>query len=376
MCEVLNYSLFNTKSTTQLYPTDCCGKMRKWSGAGARYVFGYEPSKKRTVRRDFGISRIGFLIPWLTRGDTPVNVPPYHALFVASAVANSNIADFIWPVENEITAQAFEKAQGRHYENIKYVPMNMSFEKLYSNKLGIPVKSNNRLQSNFRPSYGLIFDWLLTPYSHWGWVDVDMVLGDLSRYLTPKLLNCPTCQIISIISDLTMCGFERWVISGQMTVFRKTEWSRTAFSKVPNWSRHIKEDAQFEETRFATNLLASVGVKNLTFIVGQLNDQVLCSWCGDRLRRLIWRRGRLRHFRHNNGSIYCVDAEAAMVHVRSFKKYLKNRLLATDAPDGFELHWHKRCPSFNNCPEGLDARALGEGERVAVDNVHLTCPRF
>ena len=33
---------------------------------------------------------------------------------------------------------------------------------------------------DMKPMYGAMFHDLLTSYTHWGWMDIDMVMGDLS----------------------------------------------------------------------------------------------------------------------------------------------------------------------------------------------------
>ncbi|HTI90473.1 MAG TPA: DUF6625 family protein [Puia sp.] len=42
---------------------------------------------------------------------------------------------------------------------------------------------------DFRPAYGEIFQDYLAEYSHWGHCDMDMLFGDLDRFITPALLD-------------------------------------------------------------------------------------------------------------------------------------------------------------------------------------------
>ena len=41
-------------------------------------------------------------------------------------------------------------------------------------------RSDNYKVPDFKPMYGAMFHDLLSDYTHWGWMDIDTVMGDLS----------------------------------------------------------------------------------------------------------------------------------------------------------------------------------------------------
>jgi hypothetical protein len=76
--------------------------------------------------------------------------------------------------------------------------------------------------NDFKPLIGAMFEEELRNYSHWGWMDMDMFLGDLGSALTPFLdthdvITFPDGQLAAIFT------------AGQLTVFRNIDYFRTFF---------------------------------------------------------------------------------------------------------------------------------------------------
>ncbi len=72
------------------------------------------------------------------------------------------------------------------FKNIKFI--NMSFEdikKIIKEKIGTDIKSVYKL-CDYKPTYGYIFESYIHEYEYWGFCDLDVIFGDLSKYLNSK----------------------------------------------------------------------------------------------------------------------------------------------------------------------------------------------
>ena len=77
---------------------------------------------------------------------------------------------------------------------------------------------------DFKPFYGLAFADLLLPYEFWGYCDVDLIFGDLSKLLTPAFLE-----------DLDVFSAHHSSVVGHFTIIRNNdEMNRLCFT-IDNW---------------------------------------------------------------------------------------------------------------------------------------------
>jgi hypothetical protein len=79
----------------------------------------------------------------------------------------------------------------RNFENISFISAELAdIEDRIKNNIGIDVKINNPYKlCDFRPAFGLIFKDLLTESEFWGWCDLDIVLGDMEKFLPTKAFS-------------------------------------------------------------------------------------------------------------------------------------------------------------------------------------------
>lgn len=117
-----------------------------------------------------------FIVPYFGK------LPSYFPLFLKSCEPNK---DFDWLiVTNDRT----------HYKYPKNVHvMYMSFEEfkeLTQSKFTfkISLKKYQKL-CDYKPSYGYIFEEKIKGYKFWGYCDIDVILGDLSNFLTKDILD-------------------------------------------------------------------------------------------------------------------------------------------------------------------------------------------
>ena len=67
--------------------------------------------------------------------------------------------------------------------------------------------------TDFKPAYGTVFEELLTPYDYWGYCDLDMIFGDIIKFV-----EAPMCD-----------GKDKIYQLGHLTIYKNTESMRTLF---------------------------------------------------------------------------------------------------------------------------------------------------
>jgi hypothetical protein len=110
---------------------------------------------------------------------------------------------------------------------------------LASEKLGFKTNISIPLKlCDFKPAFGKIFEHLLEDYNYWGYCDIDLVLGNLSKFIMPPYADEP--DVIS---------FYRGFMSGPFCLFRNAEKTVNLYSKVPSYRSVLQspEHAAFDE---------------------------------------------------------------------------------------------------------------------------------
>jgi hypothetical protein len=86
-----------------------------------------------------------------------------------------------------------------------------------------PLRISLRKSCDLKPAYGVIFAEDLRPYDFWACSDLDIVWGDIRRFVTPDLLR--RHDIISSRADR---------LSGHFTLYRNTPETNRAFELIPD----------------------------------------------------------------------------------------------------------------------------------------------
>jgi len=76
-------------------------------------------------------------------------------------------------------------------ENVKLVYTSLEeISVIATEKLGLPVQITYAYKLNdFKPAYGLMFSNILANYDWWGYIDIDIILGDIRNFITDELLD-------------------------------------------------------------------------------------------------------------------------------------------------------------------------------------------
>jgi len=120
-------------------------------------------------------AKIGIVIVWMGK------LPSYFPLWMRSLVKNDGYDFYLFtdqPVEGAVPANL--------------IVVRMSFPEirtLIARKLSLEVNIPFAYKfCDFKPAYGEIFSDYLKKYDFWGCCDIDMLFGDLSKFITPALL--------------------------------------------------------------------------------------------------------------------------------------------------------------------------------------------
>jgi len=111
------------------------------------------------------------------------------------------------------------------------------FNERASSKLGFSAEIRPEFAyklCDFKPFYGLIFDDFLKEYDFWGNCDLDIIWGDLRRFLTARSLR--NAEIITA---------RRRKMAGHLTVYRTAARIHEQFLALPN-IRELLQDGDYQ----------------------------------------------------------------------------------------------------------------------------------
>ena len=119
---------------------------------------------------------IAFVIPW------GGNLPVYFQLWLESCRRNPSV-DFL-VFTDDCTEYNYPDNVKVHY--MSFEQMKELFQKHYDFPLSIsaPYKF-----CDFRPAFGEIFSDYLVGYDYWGHCDVDLIWGDIRKFVTDDVLT-------------------------------------------------------------------------------------------------------------------------------------------------------------------------------------------
>lgn len=239
--------------------------------------------------------------------------PWYFKFFVHSCRYNLDV-DFII-----ITDIAVNKAD--YPENIIFIKKNLSeINTLAKKKLGFTVQIEHAYKlCDFKPTYGVLFDDILKPYDFWGHGDIDIVYGNIRKFITNKILS--SYDLISVRPEY---------VSGYFALFRNNKKMNTLFTKSKDHQSILSDSRHycFDECSFLHNPLED-GMsiyelpdtpESMTHVVKKLHDKKYIKAYFDfhviegTPGNLKWEKGVIT---------YDNKFEAMLYHMVRFKKYAK-----------------------------------------------------
>lgn len=144
--------------------------------------------------------------------------PEWFDLFIESCKYNPTI-DWIIFTDNE-------EPQNK-CKNVSYVHMSFpDFCSLISKKLNISFLPSCPYKiCDLRLSFGVIFDIYIHDYDYFGWCDIDVIWGDIRKFVTEDVLN----------HDLII--FCKQHITGHLSLLKNIDRMRYIYKKIKDWKK-------------------------------------------------------------------------------------------------------------------------------------------
>jgi len=154
------------------------------------------------------MKKIKFIVCWF--GEWPVWFPG----FLLSCMYNKDI-EWLFFTDCKIPAN--------HPDNVMFKKCNMNYiSTLASEKLNHPVKFERAYKlCDLRPAYGVVFEDYIRGYDFWGFCDLDVVFGDIKKFITDDILN--NNEIITS---------RKHVIAGHFTLLKNTPKINTIYKNI------------------------------------------------------------------------------------------------------------------------------------------------
>lgn len=221
------------------------------------------------------------------------------------------------------------------YNNIFFI--DMSFEKLkkiIKNKIGTEVYTVYKL-CDYKPTYGYIFESYIEKYEFWGYCDLDVIFGDLSKFITNEKLN-----YYDKIYDL-----------GHLSVLRNNREMREAFKKFKglNYKQILngKFIFVFDETYDTNHKGINGTIEEMGYKVYDYRKEYAdISIKYSNFYPNNYKKAKKYYFLYKNGNLYLkiynnnsFEVEVSYIHLQQKKDipvYVKNNFkFITITPKGF-----------------------------------------
>ena len=147
------------------------------------------------------------------------------------------------------------KIPEEHPENIKFLKTNLeNLNKHVNEVVDCEVPLTPRKFCDLKPAYAHIFSEEVEVYDFWGFCDLDIIWGDIRKFITPQLL-----ENYDIISS------RKEAISGHFNLFRNSEKLNKLYREIPNYKKLFEHPKfQWTDEKILTEFL-----KNKSFKKGQ-----------------------------------------------------------------------------------------------------------
>jgi hypothetical protein len=226
--------------------------------------------------------------------------------------------------------------------NVQLKPATLDgLRKMFSAKLGFEANlSHPRLLCHFKAAYGFFFEDLLGKYDFWGCCDLDMIFGDLRKFLREDILS----------------AYNKILCRGHLTLYRNTpEVNRYFMLEAPGVVNYREvfqggrtDQPTFDEWRGVYSILRYHNIQQFhdEFIVDVIppTNWKITRFEGTAIRNFpqqvfYWHKGKIFHA-HHNCDRGIVDDEYAYIHFQKrfmpapqFNPFETDGFLIT--PDGF-----------------------------------------
>ena len=264
-------------------------------------------------------NKICFIIPYFGE------FPSYFDLFLKSCKYNK---DFDWLIFTDNTGNY------EYPKNVKKIEL--TFEeckhiiqgkfKEFAISLDTPKKF-----CDYKPAYGYIFEEYLNGYEFWGYCDIDLIFGDLKKFITDDILN----------------KYDRLFSLGHLSLYRNNKDINTMFMRKINneyrykqvyqckqmcvfdeWSKHSVNYIFLENgiNIYSTDIIADIAPYNYSFKITSFDIDMI-KWFNDNIKNSIfkWDKGKIIRIWDDTGNV--IEKEYMYIHIqkRNMINKIKNK---------------------------------------------------
>ena len=213
-------------------------------------------------------------------------LPQWFQLWLNSCEKNE---DFTWILFTD------DNTEYKYPKNVIRYICDFDFVKnLIEEKLKLKIKADNPYKlCDFKTVYGNVFEEYIEEYTHWGYCDIDVIFGDLTKFITDEILD----------------KYDRVLNKGHLTIYKNNEkvkqyyllpYSGVNYKDVFESKHHygFDETAGLDRLYRENNLsqyipqkpiVADINFSNYNFIVnGHKNyDKQYFIWDNGRILRIF-----------------------------------------------------------------------------------------
>ena len=188
---------------------------------------------------------------------------------------------------------------------IEYTSFNTLKERIIS-KFDFDISLNSPYKlCDFRPAYGYLFSEYLLKYDFWGYGDLDLLYGDLDKYLSENILN----------------KYDKLFPNGHLSLYRNNDKMNTVFKLKVNNSPYYKdvfsspESFCFDEWPGITSMIKKEGIRQL-----ETNYMADISWHSFNLKhdKHEFKNYKNQMFLWEKGAVYQVYSKDNSINYKEF----------------------------------------------------------
>jgi len=216
-------------------------------------------------------------------------------------------------------------------DNVRFIPSTLQeVNKKIDSVLDTKVPLTPRKLCDIRPAYGKVFQEYIKEYDFWGFCDVDIVWGDIRKFITNEML-----------SNYDIISSRKEALSGHFTIIRNNDKLNNYYKTIPNYDYLIRQKRYMwaEEQVFTKHLHSQ---KNTTNTPKVFWNTILCNQENGRdshqeyyLDKWLWKEGKMLELQNNQPV-----NEVMYLHFINWKRTMKySEITYKDNPKQFYISY-------------------------------------
>lgn len=241
--------------------------------------------------------------------------PVWFEAYLSSIKANPTV-NWLCPTDCELPEHS--------PENLKFLKTTLPVLNQHVNQVvNADVPLTPRKFCDLKPAYGEIFQAEVENYDFWGFCDMDIIWGDIRKFMTPDILG--NYDIISSRKEN---------ISGHFNLFKNTPELNLLYKQVINYQSLFEQERfmWFDEQILSNYLKANVHGYNIKWDTYFVNEENGSAHQEYELNRWLWKEGQLINTKTNEEVMY--------LHFINWKRTMNFcEISYTDAPKPFYVSY-------------------------------------